>query len=106
MPRYTKEQRDKVTAAVDAECKRLMEEVDADVERELRSDAREVQRLTQIIIDAQRALDHLDGVIALETWDDDEIPAAVRGAALAVRFRLERLHPDFHRDEPLPPRHG
>lgn len=59
----------------------------------------EVQRLTQIIIDAQKALDNLDGVIALETWDDDEIPAAVRGAALAVRFRLERLHPDFHRSD-------
>jgi hypothetical protein len=62
-------------------------------------DAREVQRLTQIILDARKALDHLDGVIVLETWDDDEIPAAVRGAALAVRFRLERLHPDFHRSE-------
>jgi hypothetical protein len=67
---------------------------------EVRDLVREVQRLTQIIIDAQKALDHLDGVIALETWDDDEIPAAVRGAALAVRFRLERLHPDFHRSEP------
>jgi hypothetical protein len=73
---------------------------------ELEDARREVQRLTQIILDAQKALDHLDGVIALETWDDDEIPAAVRGAALAVRFRLERLHPDFHRPEPLPPRHG
>jgi hypothetical protein len=62
-------------------------------------DAREVQRLTQIILDAQKALDHLDGVIALETWDDDHIPPAVRGAALAVRFRLERLHPDFHRSD-------
>jgi hypothetical protein len=68
-----------------------------EVERD--EETREVQRLTQIILDARKALDHLDGVIALETWDDDEIPAAVRGAALAVRFRLERLHPDFHRSD-------
>jgi hypothetical protein len=68
-----------------------------EVERD--EETREVQRLTQIILDARKALDHLDGVIALETWDDDEIPARVRGAALAVRFRLERLHPDFHRSE-------
>jgi hypothetical protein len=77
----------------------LVRDVATPLEDEIRDLVREVQRLTQVIVDAQRALDHLDGVIALETWDDDEIPAAVRGAALAVRFRLERLHPDFHRSE-------
>ena len=101
MPRYTKEQRDKVTAAVEAEVQRLMAEAKAeeDTADEVADLQTEVQRLTQIIIDAQKALDHMDGVIALETWDDDHIPPAVRGAALAVRYRLERLHPDFHRSK-------
>lgn len=69
------------------------------VEEEAQDLVREVQRLTQIIVDARKALDHLDGVIAVETWDDDHIPAALRGAALAVRFRLDRLYKQQREDD-------
>ena len=79
----------------------------ARLEQEAQDLVREVQRLTQIIVDARKALDHLDGVIAVETWDDDHIPATIRGAAIAVRFRLDRLYKQQREDDPpLPPRHG